>query len=66
MIVLIRKLFWFALFIVFTLGFVTFFEHGWGGPQQFVADAKTETNALVSLWSKPIERKKDDSDKIGR
>ena len=66
MIVLLRKLFWFALFLVFTLGFVTLFDHGWNGPQQFVADAKLEADAVTKLWTKPIERKKDASDQIGK
>lgn len=66
MIVLIRKLFWIVLFVIFTIGFVTLFEHGWNGPQGFIADAKSETNALVQLWKKPIERKKDTSDQIGK
>lgn len=66
MIVLFRKLFWFALFLVFTLGFVTLFEHGWKSPEQFVGDAKGEAQAVVAGWSKPVERKKDMSDQIGR
>lgn len=66
MIALFRKLFWFALFLVFTLGFVTLFEHGWNGPQAFITNAQKEANALTSAWTKPIERKKDTSDQIGR
>jgi hypothetical protein len=65
MIALFRKLFWFALFLVFTLGFVTLFEYGWNGPQAFIANAQKEANALTSLWTKPIERKKDTSDQLG-
>ena len=66
MIALVRKLFWFALFLVFTLAFVTLFEHGWRDPKQFVADAKTEANAVSGLWGKPMTREKDKSDQVGR
>lgn len=66
MIALVRKLFWFALFLVFTLGFVTLFEHGWRDPRQFVNDAKTEARAVSGIWTKPVVREKDRSDQIGR
>lgn len=66
MIALFRKLFWFALFLVFTLAFVTLFEHGWRDPRQFMADAKTEASAVTALWAKPAAREKDKSDQIGR
>jgi hypothetical protein len=46
---LLRKLFWFALFLVFTLGFVTLFDHGYTTPKQFSDDAKSEVNELVAL-----------------
>lgn len=66
MIALVRKLFWFALFLAFTLGFVTLFEHGWHDPRQFVADAKTEASTVSGMWTKPVTREKDKSDQIGR
>ena len=65
MITLIRKLFWAALFLVFTLGFVTLFDHGFITTSQFSADAKTEVNDLIQMVH-PIKREKDKSDEIGK
>jgi hypothetical protein len=61
MITLIRKIFWIALFLVFTLGFVTLFDHGFGSGKQFTADAKSEVNDLVTMVH-PIKRAPDKSD----
>jgi len=47
---LVRKLFWFALFLAFTLGFVTLFDHGFVTTKQFTADAKSELHAANQLW----------------
>jgi len=63
MMTLIRKLFWSALFLVFTLGFVTLFDHGFVTTNQFTVDAKTEVNDLVTLV-RPIHRDKDHSDQV--
>jgi hypothetical protein len=63
MITLIRKLFWAALFLVFTLGFVTLFDHGFVTTKQFTTDAKGEFNDLVALV-RPIKRGKDNSDQL--
>jgi hypothetical protein len=63
MITLIRKLFWVALFLVFTLGFVTLFDHGFVTTTQFTTDAKGEVNDLTALV-RPIKRDKDHSDQI--
>jgi hypothetical protein len=63
MMTLIRKLFWFALFLVFTLGFVTLFDHGYVTTQQFVKDAKTEVNDLITMV-RPIKRPPDQSDQL--
>ena len=65
MMTLVRKLFWVALFLVFTLGFVTLFDHGFVTTNQFTADAKTEVNDLVQVW-RPLPREKDQSDQIGK
>jgi len=65
MITLVRKLFWFALFLVFTLGFVTLFDHGFVTANQFSIDAKTEVNDLVQLC-RPIKRGPDKSDDLGK
>lgn len=62
MIALIRKLFWFALFVVFTFGFVVIFEHG---VQDFATNAQMEWQDLQKFFGK-IERPKDKSDKIGQ
>jgi hypothetical protein len=63
MMTLIRKLFWIALFLVFTLGFVTFFDHGYSTTKQFTADAKTEVNDLITMV-RPIKRAPDKSDQV--
>jgi hypothetical protein len=65
MITLIRKLFWLALFLVFTLGFVTLFDHGFITGKQFTDDAKSEVNDLMSMI-RPIKRAPDKSDQVGQ
>jgi hypothetical protein len=60
---LIRKLFWLALFLVFTLGFVTLFDHGFVTTKQFTADAKSEVNDFVTMVH-PIKRPPDKSDQV--
>lgn len=59
MIALIRKLFWFTLFLVFTLAFITLFEHGWTTPGKFVNDARSEVEVMINAVRAPIERKQD-------
>ena len=60
---LLRTLFWFALFVVATFAFTVLFEHG---PRNFQENAKKEWELLQKLYSSKLERKKDQSDKIGR
>ncbi len=62
MIALIRKLFWLALFVVFTFCFVVIFEHG---TSNFSQNAQVEIQALQKAFGK-INRPKDTSDKIGQ
>jgi len=57
MITLVRKLFWFALFLVFTLGFVTLFDHGFVTTHQFQVDATGEVNDLMLLLHPPKKEK---------
>ena len=64
MITLVRKLFWFALFLAFTLGFVTLFDHGFVTAKQFSVDAQTEVNDVVKIL-RPIKRPPDKSDELG-
>ena len=49
MMTLIRKLFWLALFLAFTLGFVTWFDHGFSSSKQFSDDAKKEVDEFVKI-----------------
>ena len=65
MMTLIRKLFWFALFVVFTLGFVTLFDHGFVTTHQFQVDATAEAHDLIDLW-RPAKRPPDKSDDLGK
>ena len=62
---LLRKLFWFALFLVFTLGFVTLWDHGFNSGKQFTADAKSEVADLMVMVH-PIKRAPDKSDEPGQ
>lgn len=55
MMTLFRKIFWVALFVVFTLGFVTLFDHGYVTTKQFTDDAKSEVNDLMTLWRPPAK-----------
>jgi predicted secreted protein len=63
MMTLLRKLFWVALFVVFTLGFVTLFDHGYVTTNQFATDAKSEVHDLTALW-RPVTPAKDKSDDV--
>jgi len=57
MIGLLRKLFWIALFLIFTVVFVTLFEHGWTNADKFVKDFQTEMNNAKDLIPKKPEPK---------
>lgn len=57
---LIRKLFWFALFLAFTFGFIVLFEHG---PENFGKNAQAEIHDFQKFFGK-ISRPKDSSDKL--
>ena len=63
MMALLRKLFWVLLFLIFTIGFDTLFDHGYTTTNQFVADAKGEMNEFIAIW-RPIQREKDHSDEV--
>ena len=60
---LIRSLFWFALFLAATFAFTVLFEHG---TTNFSENAQKELTLLQNLYGKKIDRKKDESDKLGR
>ena len=59
---LIRNLFWFAVFLAATFAFTVLFEHG---PMNFGDNAKKEMEGLTKLYGTKIEKKKDESDKLG-
>jgi hypothetical protein len=59
---LIRKLFWLALFLVATFGFVVLFEHG---TDNYLQNAQAEFEILRD-WAQPLERPKDNSDAVAR
>jgi hypothetical protein len=58
---LIRFLFWATIFVASAFAFTVLFEHG---PTNFVDNAKKEKEALVAMFGKKIDRKKDESDKL--
>ena len=60
---LLRSLFWLALFLVATFAFTVLFEHG---PRNFVVNAQKEFETLQKYYSSKVERKADESDKVGR
>jgi len=57
---LFRKLFWVALFVVSTFGFVVLFDYG---TVNYVKNAKTEYENLKQAMGWQPKPKKDDSDK---
>ena len=59
---LIRNLFWFAVFLAATFAFTVLFEHG---PTNFGGNAKKEMELFTKLYNSKIEKKKDESDKLG-
>jgi len=58
---LLRLLFWATIFLASAFAFTVLFEHG---PTNFVENAKVEKEALMGMFGKKIDRKKDDSDKL--
>jgi hypothetical protein len=60
---LLSKLFWLALFCVFTFCLVVLFDHG---PENFVENARKEFEELRKAYNSKIERKKDESDAAAR
>ena len=58
---IIRLLFWATIFVASAFAFTVLFEHG---PMNFVENAKSEKDALMEMFGKKVERKKDDSDKL--
>jgi hypothetical protein len=66
MMTLLRKLFWLALFLVFTLGFVTLWDNGIPNTgAQFTTNAKSEVADLMTMI-RPIKRAPDKSDDPGQ
>lgn len=62
MIWLIRNLFWFSLFLLATFSFVVLFEHG---TQDFAKSMRSEFEGVKKFYNTPLQKKKDESDKIG-
>lgn len=60
---LLRKLFWLTLFLAATFAFVVLFEHG---TQNYVQSAQGEFEKLKGFVNSKVERRKDESDKVGR
>lgn len=60
---ILRKLFWFVLFLASTFCFIVLFEHG---PHDFGKNCQVEFDNLQKLVNKKIDRKKDESDKVGQ
>ena len=64
---LLRSLFWFAIFVTSTFAFTVVFEHGVGN---FSGNAETEFKVWEDwvrgfIDGETVERKKDNSDKLG-
>ena len=60
---LLRSLFWFAVFLAATFAFTVLFEYG---PSNFGENARKEWELLNKLYITKVDRKKDQSDKVGR
>jgi hypothetical protein len=63
MIWLIRKLFWFGLFLVATFAFLVLFEHG---TDDFVKNAEKDFQDYKTMMMTKPEKKKDESHKVGQ
>ena len=57
---LIRKLFWFSLFVLCAFAFTVMFEHG---TQNYFENARKEYDYLSQMLGMKPERKADESDK---
>ena len=57
---LFRKAFWVAITLVFTFLFTVLFENG---PMDYMKSVERDMKSLKELL-KPVERKKDSSDKV--
>ncbi len=60
---LLRFLFWAALFLVATFAFTVLFEHG---TSDYFENARKESDTLRKTFQTKVERKKDESDRVGR
>lgn len=60
---ILRSLFWIAIFLASTFAFTVLFEHG---PANFVENSSKEMQSLQKYYNSKIERKKDESDSVGR
>lgn len=58
---LIRKLFWFSLFVVSAFGFTVLFEHG---TSDYFENARKEFDYLSQMMGVKPERKTDESSKL--
>jgi len=63
MIWLFRKLFWIALFLIATHGFLVLFEHG---PANYVKNFQDDLYKYQSSFAPRPEPKKDDKHKTGK
>jgi hypothetical protein len=58
---LIRKLFWVALTLVFTFGFIVLFENG---TTNYVDNAKVEFQQMKLMFAQTPKKKGDTSDQL--
>lgn len=58
---LIRKLFWFSLFLVATFGFTVLFEHG---TRDYLENARKEYDYLTQMAGLKPAKKEDDSHRL--
>jgi hypothetical protein len=63
MIWLIRKLFWFTLFLAATFGFLVLFEHG---TDDYLKNASSDFKEYKKMFAAPPARKKDEAHKPGQ
>jgi hypothetical protein len=60
---LIRKLFWFAVFLLATFCFIVLFEHG---PSNFQENARKVSAELKEMFGTTLKRQPDKSDDPSR
>ena len=58
---MIGKLFWVAMTVVFTFGFIVLFENG---PTNYVDNCKAEFQQAKEYFGTPAKKKPDTSDKL--